>query len=79
MQPASRNRRWRGLRPIASSQPCHSWHGYSRLPIGELRTRLEDYDDHDDVLDTRRARKSAVERRRVRAAQDRFAIAGQAN
>jgi transcriptional regulator with XRE-family HTH domain len=44
----------------------------------ELRTRLEDYDDHDDVLDTRRTKAPAAQRRRVRAAQDRFATVGQA-
>lgn len=43
----------------------------------ELRTRLEDYDDHDDVLDARRAGMPAAQRRRIRTAQDRFAIAGQ--
>jgi transcriptional regulator with XRE-family HTH domain len=44
----------------------------------ELRTRLEDYDDQDDVLDARRAGRSVAERRRVRQAQDRFAAAGKA-
>jgi transcriptional regulator with XRE-family HTH domain len=42
----------------------------------ELRTRLEDYDDHDDVLDARRAKMTAAERAQVRAAQDRFVAAG---
>lgn len=45
----------------------------------ELRTRLEDYDDHDDVLDSRRAKTPAVARRRIRAAQDKFASAGKAS
>jgi transcriptional regulator with XRE-family HTH domain len=45
----------------------------------ELRSRLEDYDDHDDVLDARRARSSAASRARGRAAQDRFAAAGKAS
>lgn len=44
----------------------------------ELRTRLEEYDDHDDVLDARRAKTTAAERAQVRAAQDRFA-AGKAS
>jgi transcriptional regulator with XRE-family HTH domain len=44
----------------------------------ELRTRLEDYDDHDDVLDARRATTSTADRRRTRQAQDRFAATGQA-
>jgi hypothetical protein len=44
-----------------------------------LRTRLEDYDDHDDVLDARWAGMPAAERAQVRAAQDRFAAAGQAS
>jgi hypothetical protein len=42
----------------------------------ELRTRLEDYEDHDDVLDARRARMTDAERVQVRAAQDRFVAAG---
>lgn len=41
----------------------------------ELRTRLEDYDDHDDVLDARRAAMTPARRRQVRRAQDRFAEA----
>jgi transcriptional regulator with XRE-family HTH domain len=45
----------------------------------ELRTRLEDYEDHDDVLDARRTRMTAAERAQVRAAQDRFAAAGKAS
>src|ERR1700742_3295719 len=45
----------------------------------ELRTRLEDYDDHDDVLDARRARMTPAERAQVRAAQDRFAATGKAS
>jgi transcriptional regulator with XRE-family HTH domain len=42
----------------------------------ELRTGLEEYDDHDDVLDARRAKMTAAERAQIRAAQDRFAAAG---
>jgi transcriptional regulator with XRE-family HTH domain len=45
----------------------------------ELRTWLEDYDDHDDVLDARRVKRPAAQRRRVRAAQDHFAAAGKAS
>jgi transcriptional regulator with XRE-family HTH domain len=41
----------------------------------ELRTRLEDYDSHDDVLDARRAAMTPEQRRRMRRAQDRFARA----
>jgi transcriptional regulator with XRE-family HTH domain len=44
----------------------------------ELRTRLENYDDHDDVLDARRAGTTTAQRRRVRSAQDRFATSGRA-
>jgi hypothetical protein len=43
----------------------------------ELRTRLEEYDDHGDVLDARRAKAPVAQRRQVRAARDRFATAGQ--
>ena len=42
----------------------------------ELRTRLEDYDPHDDVLDARRATMTDTEQQRTTAAQDRFAVAG---
>jgi transcriptional regulator with XRE-family HTH domain len=42
----------------------------------ELRTRLADYDPHDDVLDTRRATMTAAEQDRVSSAQDRFAATG---
>jgi transcriptional regulator with XRE-family HTH domain len=45
----------------------------------ELRTRLEDYDDHDDVLDAQWAKMTAAERAQVRASQDRFAAAGKAS
>lgn len=45
----------------------------------ELRTRLEEYEDHDDVLDARRAKLTPAERDQVRAAQDRFAAAGKAS
>jgi transcriptional regulator with XRE-family HTH domain len=45
----------------------------------ELRTRLEEYDDHDDVLDARRAKMTAAQRAQIRAAQDRFAAAGKAS
>lgn len=45
----------------------------------ELRSRLEDFDDHDDVLDARRDKSSVVQRARVRAAQDRIAAAGKAS
>src|SRR3954454_16939786 len=41
----------------------------------ELRTRIEDYDNHDDVLDARRSRMSSTQQRRLRRAQDRFAAA----
>ncbi|HVA59792.1 MAG TPA: helix-turn-helix transcriptional regulator [Mycobacteriales bacterium] len=41
----------------------------------ELRTRIEDYDRHDDVLDAELARMSEAQRRRLRRAQDRFAAA----
>ncbi|HVA59739.1 MAG TPA: helix-turn-helix domain-containing protein [Mycobacteriales bacterium] len=41
----------------------------------ELRTRLADYDDHDDVLDARRRRRTAAERKAARKAQDEFAAA----
>lgn len=41
----------------------------------ELRTRLEEYDPHDDILDAERAGMSAVQRRRLERAQDRFAAA----
>jgi transcriptional regulator with XRE-family HTH domain len=41
----------------------------------ELRTRLEDYDPHDDVLDADRARMTPAQRRRLQRAQDRFATA----
>lgn len=39
----------------------------------ELRTRLEDYDPHDDVLDAQRATRTATEQRRTSPTQDRFA------
>jgi transcriptional regulator with XRE-family HTH domain len=42
----------------------------------ELRTRLEDYDDHDDVLDARRAGTSEAQQQRVRQVQDNYAAAG---
>jgi transcriptional regulator with XRE-family HTH domain len=42
----------------------------------ELRTRLEDYDPHDDVLDARRATATSAEHRRTSGAQDRFAASG---
>jgi transcriptional regulator with XRE-family HTH domain len=45
----------------------------------ELRTRLEDYDDHDDVLDARWANMTAAQRAQVHASQDRFAAAGKAS
>jgi len=45
----------------------------------ELRTRLEDYDDHDDVLDAQWARMTAAEQSQARASQDRFAAAGKAS
>ena len=45
----------------------------------ELRSRLEDYDNHDDVLDAQRGKASAAQRARVRAAQDRIAAAGKAS
>jgi transcriptional regulator with XRE-family HTH domain len=45
----------------------------------ELRTRLEDYDDHDDVLDAGWANMTAVQRAQVRTSQDRFAAAGKAS
>lgn len=45
----------------------------------ELRTRLEDYDDHDDVLDARRAKTPVATRRKIRATQDQFASAGKAS
>lgn len=45
----------------------------------ELRTRLEDYDDHDDVLDARRAKTTPAQRDQIRAAQDRFAAPGKAS
>lgn len=38
----------------------------------ELRTRLEKYDDHDDVLDARRASSSVEQRMSVYATQDRL-------
>jgi transcriptional regulator with XRE-family HTH domain len=38
----------------------------------ELRTRLEDYDIHDDVLDRRRAARSSDDRATAEQAQDRF-------
>ena len=41
----------------------------------QLRTRLEDYDDHDDVLDARDAARTPAERQAARRAQDRFAAA----
>lgn len=41
----------------------------------ELRTRLEDYDPHDDVLDAERARMSSAQRSKLQRAQDRFAAA----
>jgi transcriptional regulator with XRE-family HTH domain len=41
----------------------------------ELRTRIEDYDDHDDVLDAESSRMSAAQRRRLRRGQDLFAAA----
>lgn len=41
----------------------------------ELRTRLADYDPHDDVLDARRAAMTPAQRRQVRRAQDRIAAA----
>ena len=41
----------------------------------ELRTRLEDYDPHDDTLDAERARLTAAQHRRLQRAQDRFAAA----
>ena len=41
----------------------------------ELRTRLADYDDHDDVLDARHRRRTAAERKAARKAQDEFAAA----
>ena len=41
----------------------------------ELRTRLEDYDDHDDLLDGQWARMTDAERAQVREAQDRFVAA----
>ncbi len=45
----------------------------------ELRTRLEDYDDHDDVLDAQWAKMSAAQRAQVGKSQDRFAAAGKAS
>jgi transcriptional regulator with XRE-family HTH domain len=45
----------------------------------ELRTTLDRYDSHDDVLDTRRSQTPAATRRKVREAQDRFAAAGKAS
>jgi transcriptional regulator with XRE-family HTH domain len=42
----------------------------------ELRTRLEDYDLHDDVLDTQRTTMTDTEQQRTHAAQDRFAATG---
>jgi transcriptional regulator with XRE-family HTH domain len=42
----------------------------------ELRTRLEDYDPHDDVLDTQRATMTDTEQQRTHSAQDRFAATG---
>jgi transcriptional regulator with XRE-family HTH domain len=45
----------------------------------ELRTRLEDYDDHDDVLDARWANMTAAQRAQVRASQERFAATGKAS
>lgn len=41
----------------------------------EMRTRLEDYDPHDDILDSERTRLTAAQRRRLQRAQDRFASA----
>jgi transcriptional regulator with XRE-family HTH domain len=41
----------------------------------ELRTRIEDYDRHDDALDAEWERMSAAQRRRARRTQDRFAAA----
>jgi transcriptional regulator with XRE-family HTH domain len=45
----------------------------------ELRTRLEEYDDHDDVLDAQWATMSASQRAQVRDSQDRFAAASKAS
>lgn len=42
----------------------------------ELRTRIEDYDSHDDVLDMRRAGRSEAQNRRARRAQDRLVNTG---
>lgn len=39
----------------------------------ELRSRLADYDDHDDVLDIRRQQMTPAQRRRVQSAQDQLA------
>lgn len=41
----------------------------------ELRTRLEDYDPHDDVLDAERAGMSPAQRERLGQARDWFAAA----
>jgi transcriptional regulator with XRE-family HTH domain len=41
----------------------------------ELRTRLENYDPHDDVLDIGRSRMTPAQRRRLERVQGRFAAA----
>ena len=41
----------------------------------ELRTRLEEYEDHDDVLDAQWARMTPAEQAQVHEAQDRFVAA----
>lgn len=41
----------------------------------ELRTRLEEYEDHDDVLDAQWVRMTPAERAQVHEAQDRFVAA----
>ena len=41
----------------------------------ELRTRLADYDDHDDALDARRQLRTRAQQQAAQQAQDRFASA----